>query len=33
MTDEKWIVNGYEFATREDYDKAKKEAEKFNEYI
>lgn len=27
MTDEKWIVNGYEFATREDYDKAKKEAE------
>lgn len=27
MEDEKWIVNGYEFATREDYDKAKKEAE------
>ena len=27
MADEKWIVNGYEFATREDYDKAKKEAE------
>ena len=27
MANEKWIVNGYEFATREDYDKAKKEAE------
>lgn len=27
MADEKWIVNGYEFATRKDYDKAKKEAE------
>lgn len=27
MADEKWIVNGYEFATQEDYEKAKKEAE------
>lgn len=27
MANEKWIISGYEFANREDYEKAKKEAE------
>ena len=27
MAEEKWIISGYEFSTKEDYEKAKKEAE------
>jgi len=27
MAEEKWIISGYEFATKDDYEKAKKEAE------
>ena len=27
MANEKWIISGYEFASKEDYEKAKKEAE------